>query len=311
MKLCEWPSFVFFIVLVVILPYPVACRRPAPWQEREIFKLQGPRNTSVRRNGTLVLACRLLVAQSNAYRESIFQPWHAAPRYKISVQWNIDGFGYTNDTLTDSFGGRYSMPGPFSQAPPDSLQLWRLPTSAEEETRPTTAVTGIAIERYSYQHHLLDGNRLQADNPSLSDAVPATLNLAANTSASRALAEDSLHSGVLAPIGEGGRQSLLNGEELWAAEGEGMIFECTSSVSNPASVLTWLLSELKHFDPLADSPIVNLPEVGQRQLRPGRTSTVNRRHHAYPSWRFTFEERDAQRYGFQLRNHEFSVDKDM
>uniref|UniRef100_A0A0X3PU99 Ig-like domain-containing protein n=1 Tax=Schistocephalus solidus TaxID=70667 RepID=A0A0X3PU99_SCHSO len=359
MKLCEWPSFVFFIVLVVILPYPVACRRPAPWQEREIFKLQGPRNTSVRRNGTLVLACRLLVAQSNAYRESIFQPWHAAPRYKISVQWNIDGFGYTNDTLTDSFGGRYSMPGPFSQGvfnleirnaqvrdqasftcqvtvhtfhpsqptwiktitseearvfiftPPDSLQLWRLPTSAEEETRPTTAVTGIAIERYSYQHHLLDGNRLQADNPSLSDAVPATLNLAANTSASRALAEDSLHSGVLAPIGEGGRQSLLNGEELWAAEGEGMIFECTSSVSNPASVLTWLLSELKHFDPLADSPIVNLPEVGQRQLRPGRTSTVNRRHHAYPSWRFTFEERDAQRYGFQLRNHEFSVDKDM
>ncbi|VDK72287.1 unnamed protein product [Dibothriocephalus latus] len=126
MKPCEWPPFLFllFFVIAVILPLPAAsaaAHRPATtstttWQqEREIFKLQGPRNASVRRNGSVVLPCRLLVAQANAYREHMFQPWHAAPRYKISVQWNIDDFGYANDTLTDSFGGRYRMPGPFSQ----------------------------------------------------------------------------------------------------------------------------------------------------------------------------------------------------
>ncbi|VDK53260.1 unnamed protein product [Dibothriocephalus latus] len=48
-------------------------------------------------------------------------------------------------------------------------------------------------------------------------------------------------------------------------------------------------------------------------MRAGRRkSTVSGgRRHVYPSWGYTFEERDAQRYGFQLRNREFAVDKDM
>lgn len=84
----------------------------------EVLRLQSPRNTSVQAGGTARLKCALLIAKSQIGRSEerlTFVPWRNLPTQQISVQWTIDGFGYTLETLLDSFSGRYIMPGPIDE----------------------------------------------------------------------------------------------------------------------------------------------------------------------------------------------------
>ncbi len=78
----------------------------------EVMRLQGPRNTSVQKGGVARLKCRLLVMKDEKLG---FGPWRIAPNQRITAQWNIDGFGYTLETLLDTFSGRYTMPGPINE----------------------------------------------------------------------------------------------------------------------------------------------------------------------------------------------------
>ncbi|VDM34559.1 unnamed protein product [Hydatigera taeniaeformis] len=91
----------------------------------ELLQLQGPRNTSVERGATARLRCHLLVAATTTTTtpshtpHSIatlrFIPWRASANQRLSVQWNIDGFGFTNESLVESYGERYFMPGPLNE----------------------------------------------------------------------------------------------------------------------------------------------------------------------------------------------------
>lgn len=100
----------------------------------ELLQLQGPRNTSVERGATARLRCHLLVAattttpsQSTHSTPNLrFIPWRASANQRISVQWNIDGFGFTNESLVESYGERYFMPGPLNEGEYSSGYLFKV-----------------------------------------------------------------------------------------------------------------------------------------------------------------------------------------
>lgn len=94
----------------------------------EVLQLQGPRNTSVEKSATAQLRCRLLTAKppknKSKYHSSSssvpssslkFVPWRMSGNQRVSVQWIVDGFGFTNDSIVESYGGRYVMSGPLSE----------------------------------------------------------------------------------------------------------------------------------------------------------------------------------------------------
>ncbi|EUB57937.1 hypothetical protein EGR_07207 [Echinococcus granulosus] len=100
----------------------------------ELLQLQGPRNTSVERGATARLRCHLLVAamtttpshSSHSTSTFRFMPWKASANQRISVQWNIDGFGFTNESLVESYGERYFMPGPLNEGEHSSRCLFKV-----------------------------------------------------------------------------------------------------------------------------------------------------------------------------------------
>ena len=117
------------LLLSMFLLLPV---NSASGTSTELLQLQGPRNTSVERGATATLRCRLLIAMTPTTKSPTskhsranlrFVPWRASANQRVSVQWNIDGFGFTNDSLMESHAGRYFMPGQITEGEciPNSL----------------------------------------------------------------------------------------------------------------------------------------------------------------------------------------------
>lgn len=113
------------LLLQVLIPTNATGAEHSRDSSSEILQLQGPRNTSVETGVTAQLSCRLLEAKTQPRKAKFhfpvsasssirFVPWRASGNQRVSVQWNIDGFGFTNDSLMESYGGRYIMPGPLS-----------------------------------------------------------------------------------------------------------------------------------------------------------------------------------------------------
>ena len=113
-------SVFHFFLLLKLLMLSLMQVAIADFSSSEILQLQGPRNVTIERGSTAHLRCRLLIAKStDASRFSPsnlrFISWKARTNQRLNVQWIVDGFGFTNKSLIESFEGRYLMPGPLNE----------------------------------------------------------------------------------------------------------------------------------------------------------------------------------------------------
>ncbi|KAL5105783.1 hypothetical protein TcWFU_004740 [Taenia crassiceps] len=299
----------------------------------ELLQLQGPRNTSVERGATARLRCHLLVAATTTTTPSQsthsastlrFIPWRASANQRISVQWNIDGFGFTNESLVESYGERYFMPGPLNEGVFDlfvykvrnsdqtsfscqvTIQTFRLLQPARVKTLTSSTVfltiysppERLLLRRIplpAASKHLQDGNiNLQSDNPSLAD-VHTFQSFEKPLSPPRPATHRLQHSAALVNSMEA---TIQQRDEIWALEGQQIALECIASPSFPASKLMWILSPVAEVEEdLSLQPTFDFEDFSKR-------SRSLQRERKYPKWRFVFDAREGVGLGFRVENKE-------
>uniref|UniRef100_A0A0R3TP02 Ig-like domain-containing protein n=1 Tax=Rodentolepis nana TaxID=102285 RepID=A0A0R3TP02_RODNA len=309
----------------------------------EILQLQGPRNTSVEKSATAQLKCRLLTAKppkdkskyhypspSSSSSSLHFIPWRMSGNQRVSVQWIIDGFGFTNDSLMESYEGRYVMPGPLSEGVFDlfvykvrnldqtsfscqvTIQTFQLmqPPRVKTLTSSTIFITIYSapdrlllrqIPLTSASKSLQDSStklspdRIQSDNPSQSDAhaFPNFDEQASSTLSRPPISHTISHSSNSMDA------NFRNGDnEVWALEGSEVSLECVASPSSPVSRLMWILSPVAELEAeLSMPPTFDFGSFSEKS----RTPQYDRE---YPTWRYVFNSKAHNGLGYKIVNKE-------
>uniref|UniRef100_A0A915ETL3 Ig-like domain-containing protein n=1 Tax=Echinococcus canadensis TaxID=519352 RepID=A0A915ETL3_9CEST len=335
--------YLLLIFLLLSMLQLTVTTTPTGGASTELLQLQGPRNTSVERGATARLRCHLLVAamtttpshSSHSTSTFRFMPWKASANQRISVQWNIDGFGFTNESLVESYGERgltsrrdaatdddrtpLLLSGVFdlfvykvrnsdqtSFSCQVKIQTFRLLQPPRVKTLISSTVF---LTIYSPPERLIlrriplpaTSKHLQNGNINLQSDNPSLADVHTFQSFERPLSplrpstHRLQHSVASATSMEATFQQK---DEIWAQEGHQIAVECIASPSFPASKLMWILSPAAEVEKdLSLQPIFDFEDFSKKS----RSLQFERK---YPKWRFFFDARDGGGLGFRVEDKE-------